>query len=218
MTVYFLDTGDVFPETLDFVRQMTKDVPHFVSVPGRVHEAISTFGPPSDLVDYRSSEVAWGMGVGGPYRLQDRLMCCARGKMIPLHNRMIADGITLVIRGQRKAEEFKGPLTSGDVSGDIEFLYPIEDWTEEETFNFLREHGVEPPLYGHGFDRSGDCMTCSAWLGDNRAEYLAKNHPKKFLQYGVRISVCGRATEHAIVERQAELTKLSAAVAHFKTE
>jgi hypothetical protein len=41
-------------------------------------------------------------------------------------------------------------------------------------------------------------MTCSAWLGDRRADYLAEHHPATFQEYGRRIMTICRATEPAV--------------------
>jgi 3'-phosphoadenosine 5'-phosphosulfate sulfotransferase (PAPS reductase)/FAD synthetase len=197
MTVYWLNTGDNFPETAAFVRSIAAALPHYVEVPGRVNETIDRFGPPADLIPEAASETAWAMNVGRGARLQDRTLCCARSKMAPMHERMLADGITLVVRGQKAADDFRGPLSSGtvDVATGLEFYYPIERWSDSDVMQYLVQHNLLPPLYDEGLTRSGDCMRCSAWLGDRRASYLAERHPAAFQDYRQRIFTIARAVQ-----------------------
>src|SRR5213076_1916096 len=90
LTVYWLDTGDAFPETAALVAEVEAMVPHFVTVHGIQPEVIAEFGLPSDLVPARSTPVgiaATGTGI----LIQDRYSCCLRSLMLPLHGRMRAD-------------------------------------------------------------------------------------------------------------------------------
>lgn len=202
LTVYWLNSGDAFPETAAFVRRVAAEVVaaggRFVEVPGVVNDIIAKYGPPSDLIAADASGPAWFYNIGSGTRLQDRVLCCARSKMFPMHERMVADGITLVVRGQRAADIYKGPLHSGESADGIEFYYPIEGWSDSEVFAWAIEHNVLPPLYSAGLARSGDCMRCSAWLGDRRAAYLAEHHPIAFRDYSTRVFETCRAAEAVI--------------------
>jgi len=198
MTIYWLNSGDSFPETAAFVRDMAPMFERFVEVPGRVADAIEGFGIPSDLVPDGCSEEAWALHIATGPKLQDRAMCCARSKIVPLHQRMIDDDITLIVRGQRADDQYKGPFKSGDVADGFELYYPVEDWSDSDVMAWLVSHDVMPPLYADGIQRSGDCMRCSAWLGDRRAEYLAEHHPVAFQEYGRRVMTICRATEPSV--------------------
>lgn len=209
MTVYWLDSGDAFPETAAFVGKMVSDMPHFVKVPGRVKEAIASFGIPADVISERASEPAWAMSVGAGARLQDRSLCCWRSKMAPLHQRMVDDGITLIVRGQKDADTFRGPLHSGDVVDGTEVLYPLEQWSSTDVFAYLMEHDIMPPLYEHGLKRSGDCMRCSAWLGDLRATYLAEHHPQAFAEYRARIRTIAMTVDRSVKRLFEEVVTVS---------
>lgn len=196
MTIYWLNTGDMFPETENFIRNTLDGVRNVVEVKGQVWSSISRYGIPSDIIPYGSSEVAWMNGLGKTVRMQDRLTCCARGKMMPMHNAMLADEITLIVRGQKNSDEFPGPMKSGSVSDGFEFLYPVEGWTDSDVMKFLidNEYPV-PPLYADGLLRSGDCMRCSAWMGDALPAYLHKHHKEAFYDYKDRVSaICDAAS------------------------
>jgi phosphoadenosine phosphosulfate reductase len=194
MTVYWLDSGDAFPETrrvIEAVRGL--GVPWFSRIDGRVREVIERFGPPSDLVPFGHSEAAHDMMVATGPRLQDRSLCCLRSKMLPMHQAMVDDRITLLIRGQKNADRFKGPHRSGDVVDGIELLYPIENWSDGRVLDYLRAEMPDVlPLY-QWLDKSGDCMSCSAWLGDRRGEYLAQRHPVAFAEYRRRLDLIAGA-------------------------
>lgn len=181
MTVYWLDSGDTFPETKAVIhRVLALAGLQVVRIPGRVHEMIERFGPPSDLVPFTASEAAHALAVAQSPRIQDRALCCARSKFVPMHERMLADGITLIVRGQKEADEFKGPHKSGEVEGGIELLYPIEDWSDAQVMAFLADEFPDAlDLYEH-LNKSGDCMRCTAWLGDSRITYLQEHHPAAF--------------------------------------
>jgi phosphoadenosine phosphosulfate reductase len=117
-----------------------------------------------------------------------------------MHERMMADGVTLIIRGQKNTDTLKGRFQSGDVVNGIEFLYPSEDMTDEDCFQVMRDHGVEiPRYYTEGLAHSGDCSTCTAWVHEEtRAEYLKKYHPIRFEKYKKDIVSIAAAAESSI--------------------
>jgi 3'-phosphoadenosine 5'-phosphosulfate sulfotransferase (PAPS reductase)/FAD synthetase len=199
LAVYWLNSGDSFPEVEDFAHTVAVEIwaagGRFVEVPGRVREVVADFGPPAELLGAGATETAWRMHVGAGQLLQDRAACCWRSKMLPLHERMLADGITLIVRGQKSCDVPRGPHVSGDVVNGVELYYPIEDWTDDNVLGWLRTHGLMPPLYDEGLRRSGDCMRCSGFLGDGRAAYLARQHPEAFSDYADRVFAACAAAE-----------------------
>jgi 3'-phosphoadenosine 5'-phosphosulfate sulfotransferase (PAPS reductase)/FAD synthetase/Fe-S-cluster containining protein len=201
LTVYWLNTGDAFPEVVEVVDKVRGLVDNFVEIDGKLSTVIENYGMPSDLVSYSSAEVAHNIGVGSTQLLQSRFECCNRSIMRPLHDRMEDDGITLIVRGQRNEETLKGPYRSGDVEGSLEFLYPIEDWTSQQVFDYIVEKGWEiPRYYAEGVPHSGDCLTCTAWVGDGRARYLRKYHPEAFRRYRSKFATVAGAVRKSMTE------------------
>lgn len=199
MSVYWLDSGDSFPETklvIDAVVDM--GIENFVRIPGLVNEVISQYGPPSDIVPFGASEVSHTMLVDTHPMIQERALCCLRSKMMPMHQRMLDDGVTLIVRGQKSCDKFKGPFKSGDVVDGFEFFYPVEDWTDEQIFAYLNEACPEAASLYTSLDKSGDCMRCSAWLGDQRGMYLKKHHPQSFTDYKNRLRLIANACAPAV--------------------
>ncbi|CDN87309.1 Phosphoadenosine phosphosulfate reductase [Hydrogenophaga intermedia] len=196
MTVYWLDSGDAFPETERVVRDVVAlGIERFVRVPGKVHQMIHVYGPPSDLVPFGASQAAHHFKVALSEPIQDRAMCCARSKFVPMHQRMLDDGVTLIVRGQKAVDQFKGPHRSGEVVDGIELLFPIENWTDGMVSRYLAAEWPQAlAMYQH-LDKSGDCMRCSAWLGDARVRYLREHHPEAFVDLAERLRAIAAAVD-----------------------
>lgn len=190
MAVYHVDTGDHFPETLQVVAQVTSDLQAagvqlirvFTDVPG----ARAEHGMPSDLVPAQNTPIG-RLVSGRTVKLQGRFECCTRSLMSPLHERMRADAITLLVRGQRDEEYTTPPLRSGSLSGGFEVLYPIESWTSEHVMAYIEDHAL--PLarlfYDSGMHHGSDCMGCTAWWDEGRSAFLREHYPathKVFIQ------------------------------------
>jgi phosphoadenosine phosphosulfate reductase len=205
ITVYWLNTGDPFPEVVEVVDKVRRSVPNFIEIDGKRDSVIALHGMPSDVIPYSSSLTSHNLRVAETVLLQDRFSCCSRVVMQPMHERMIKDGITLIIRGQRVDELFKGTARSGDVLDGFEFLYPIEDWSTEQVFQYIKQNGWEiPRYYTEGMPHSGDCLVCTAWVGDGRGAYLKKHHADRFEEYRQKISIVAAAAQNAVNNLVAE--------------
>lgn len=183
MTIYHLDTGDQFPETMEVVRQVEQDVGPMVRIQSDVAAVRREFGLPSDLVPVDNTDI--GQLVSGRLtRLQSRYECCARTLMLPMHARVVGDGNTLIIRGQRDDEYAKPPLRSGGRQDGLEVLYPIQDWTGDQVSTYLKENNLPiAPFYERGARRAPECMGCTAWWDEGRAKYLRSYHPEKYQDF-----------------------------------
>jgi phosphoadenosine phosphosulfate reductase len=195
LRVYWMNTGDPFPETLELVARVRAMVPHFTEVKGDVHKLIAERGIPTDLLPATSTP--FGIMVSGRgVKMQERYACCRAALMEPMHQRMKDDGITTIIRGQKSVDSLKGPYRSGDVADGFTFVYPIEGWSDEQVFNYLTSEGIELPRFYQTMKSSPDCLNCSAWWGEGRAQYLKDNHPAAHALYKQRL----KAIKIAVVE------------------
>ncbi|MES2942659.1 MAG: phosphoadenosine phosphosulfate reductase family protein [Pseudomonadota bacterium] len=176
MRVYHVDTGEQFPETRSVVEQVGLDVP-IIRIESNVAALREQHGLPSDLLPVDNTP--FGQMVSGrPVRLSSRYDCCARALMWPMHHRMVQDGITAIVRGQRDDEYAVQPLRSGDVADGFEFYYPVQHWTGEQVSQYLADNGLPvAPFYASGLKRAPECMGCTAWWDEGRLGYLAKHHP-----------------------------------------
>jgi len=206
LTVYWLNSGDAFPETVALMGLVRDTVSSFVEVAGRQPAVLSGMGWPTDVVPAVSTP--FGVAADGSARqsLIDRYTCCYHSLMLPMHERMVADGVTLVIRGQKNLDAVKAPTRSGHVLNGIEFLYPIEGWSDEQVFRFLSEQDATlTPQYDEGMPSSLDCMHCTGWLEHRSSGYLASRHPevhqevnRRLRQIRISIAPVIRALNHTI--------------------
>lgn len=205
LTVYWCDTGAAYPETVQTMLKVRKMVPHFAVIQGQQPQVIEQFGMPSDLVPASATPIGRLAGGSAP-AIQDRYSCCARSMMIPTHERMLADGITLIIRGQKNADRLKSPVRSGDVIDGIEYLFPIQDWSKRQVMDYLREQGAPVPRFYEMLNGQPDCMTCSAWWEEGAMAYLKRYHYDQHQQNLVRLDLINKAVgEHiAAFNREVE--------------
>lgn len=189
LTIYHYDTGDLLPETREIVQHVREFAPCFIHIQGDIEKTLREQGLPSDLVPHSSHPI--GMHMGEPVRavLVSRYDCCWRNLMVPMFDRMRADGNTLLIRGTKAADMNRLPMTSGEVEAGIELFYPIQAWSNDEVFAYLREVGAPiSRIYGTVVN-SPECARCTAWWGEKRAEYLREHHPQLWADYRARMAV-----------------------------
>jgi 3'-phosphoadenosine 5'-phosphosulfate sulfotransferase (PAPS reductase)/FAD synthetase len=176
ITVYWLNTGDPYPETVAVIEKCKKIIPHFVEVKSDVIAWRSKHGVPSDVVPVTGTHVALPIP-DGEMKVVDSYTCCAHNIMLPLHRRVVEDGNTTIIRGQRNAEFHKSPIRNGQRFDGIDFMFPIEDWSDEEVMSYLKEVGAPiHPAYTTG-QHGADCLHCTGWWEHHNHELLAQ-HPK----------------------------------------
>lgn len=175
LTFYHVDTGDLLPEVREIVAKVERDVPRFVRVETNSAAYRDTVGLPSDLVPTTNTQFGLMIGHGNGRRIVDRFECCAHNIMVPMHNRMLEDGITLVIRGTKRADMPRLPHEGGQTEGYYLWL-PIVDWSDSDVFAYLREVGAPICRVYENGAQSPECATCPAWWSEGRAKYLGKYH------------------------------------------
>ncbi|OWY39388.1 hypothetical protein CEK28_08700 [Xenophilus sp. AP218F] len=205
LTVYWLNSGDAFPEVAEIMAKVRALVPHFVEVDGRQPDIIRQHGIPSDIVPASATPIGI-MGQGGGALIQGRYDCCWRVLMQPLHQRMRDDGITLLARGQKNADALKSPLRDGDVLDGFTYLFPIQDWSEEQVDAYLATQEIQPGPFYASMGSTPDCMTCSAWWDENRAQYLKARHPAHYALYQQRLDQIQQAVSGHLEAFNREVT------------
>lgn len=197
-TVYWVNTGDAFPETLAIAEKVRELVPHFVEIAGNQPQVVENFGIPTDILSRNCTPIGVMCGQSA-VRMQDSYSCCGRVIMGPLHERMLADGITLIIRGQRADDSHKAPVKSGDWEGDIQYLFPVESWSDADIDTYLARVGApRHACYDHGMTSTPDCMTCSGWWSEARGTYLKACHPEAYEVYAQRLEHIRASNENLI--------------------
>lgn len=188
ITLYHVDTGDLLPEMRDAVSRVEAIAPHFVRIETHVTDWINHNGLPTDLVPYSSHPLGRMTGEPGA-TLVSRFDCCLTNLMLPVFQRVMDDGCTLLIRGTRRTDMNRLPVASGETCEGVEFWYPIEGWSDADVVAYLAEKGVElPRIYQH-MDHSPECARCSAWWGEGRAAYLKRYYPELWAEYDARLQI-----------------------------
>jgi phosphoadenosine phosphosulfate reductase len=182
ITVMWCNTGDAFPETrlqMDAIKQM---VPHFIEVKSDQPAQTARNGYPSDALSAWDAPLGVAFFEGRPYRAQSPLGCCMENIWNPTLRATRMLGATLVIRGQRNSEALKSNIRSGHVEDGVEYLFPIEDWTEEQVRTYLQEQSVPLPPHYTYTNSSLDCQHCTGYLFEpaaaGRFVYLRNKHPE----------------------------------------
>lgn len=204
MTFYHVDAGDLLPEVQDIVAEYESMVPSFVRVRSDARAFMEQFGLPSDLVPHTATPV--GLVIGGTLGLVPRYDCCGHNLWMPMHNRMVADGVTLVIRGTKRADMKK--LPNENMKGEhYEVWLPLLEWTHTQVFSYLRAVGAPiSNVYRHVVN-APECATCPAWLDEKRATYL-QAYPALLAEYGSKLRAIADVVMPEVARMNAELEAL----------
>jgi len=183
MTIYTLNTGDAWPETLRVTDAMEQLVGReFTVIRSDAPAYWRVMGNPSDVVP--TGRTPMGLLVNGGAPISDRFACCTANIMRPMHERMAADGITLIVRGTRAADYEVPPVLSGERDDQFEYLYPIESWSDAQVAEYIEHHQLPvSPVYAAGAPHGSDCLHCTAWWDDGRLPYLREHYPVAFQRF-----------------------------------
>lgn len=174
--VVWLNTGAAYPEMVAYMAEWKKKLPYFVELNSNQPENVQQHGWPVDVLPVNNTMLGRQIsGENGPL-MQPYVSCCSTNIWFPLHYGVKALGVTKVIKGQRNSDEKKSTARNGSKVDGIEFVMPIQDWTESQVYQYLDEVGaVLPPGYKEGEKTGRDCWDCTAYLSDN--EQRIKNLP-----------------------------------------
>lgn len=144
-----LDTGRLFPETLDLIDRTNK---HYGI-------NIEVFFP-----DYHDvQEMVAEKGINLFYEsIGNRKLCCHMRKVEPLKRSM--EGMKAWITGIRKdqtLDRFNTRLVEWDEGFQVVKVNPLYRWTEKRVWEYVQEHDVPySELYDNGY-RSIGCQPCT---------------------------------------------------------
>lgn len=206
LTVVFCDMGDMFPHVRPYVEWLA-DLWDFKL---HVVESAPPQGVlPSDIVPAWSTPFAhWFLPECSKPQTQivSGIDCCNLTLWQPLDKAIKEMGVSLVIRGSKGTDEHIS-VSSGTTIDGIEYLNPIEAWTDTQVFWYLQDYGIELPMqYQAGVNHSLDCMRCTAWLSTpaevQRIEFTKRYFPVAYQELQDRMQLVLAETQR----RSAELT------------
>jgi 3'-phosphoadenosine 5'-phosphosulfate sulfotransferase (PAPS reductase)/FAD synthetase len=204
---YHADSGDLLPEVRDVVRELRDILPNLTVVRSDVAGWIAANGLPSDLVPHTAEAMGHARGEG--VRLVSRYACCSASRMNPIYQRIRRDGHTLLIRGTKRADMKRLPMRSGQMLDGIELLLPLEDWSDADVMDYLRDVGAPVSTAYQHFTNLPECATCSAWWHEGRAAYLRERHPALFERYRARMAMVLEAVGPVSAAMAAELREMA---------
>ncbi len=207
--VYWVNTGDGCSETLSVIDQVREWIPHFTEIRTDVRKWRDTYGNPTDLVPASCTELGMAYGMGSQ-RLSGRFDCCYANLMYPLHEQMVEDRVDAVIRGTKLADTGRVPFEGA--SPFYEVILPLRDWSHEQVFDFLEREGAPVnTVYEHFKGISApECMGCTAWWDDGKAEYFAAKHPERLEPYRIALTTVREALRQHLDHLDSELERTRA--------
>jgi len=166
--VVWFDAGDSYPEVVRDMHRLAAQIPHFLILRGQVSREIEQHGYPSDVVPINATIFGRQfVKTAGPL-IQSTYDCCSRSIWQPLYQAMKLLGIKKIIRGQRNDEEHTNPhCRDGIVIDGIEYVLPLETWSEAQVETYLRENHIKIPEHYASELESHDCMHCTGYLARN---------------------------------------------------
>ncbi|MEE4256065.1 MAG: phosphoadenylyl-sulfate reductase [Bacteroidales bacterium] len=147
--IFTLDTGRLFPETLDLLDKTNKryglNIEVFFPDPVRVEEMVNSKGI---NLFYES--------------IENRKLCCHIRKILPMKRAL--KGIEIWITGLRAEQSVtrKGlSMVTWDENFGLIKVNPLTSWTEEDVWQVIREHDIPyNPLHDSGYPSIG-CQPCT---------------------------------------------------------
>jgi phosphoadenosine phosphosulfate reductase len=180
--VFTLDTGLLFPETLELQKRLEDFY-------GWKIESIRP-----DLSVEQQAEV-----LGPALWERDPDLCCTTRKVLPLQSKLhdLDCWITGLRRNQSDSRSGIGIIelyTLDQNSGsEIVKLNPMAEWTREAIWQYIQQHKIPyNPLHDQGY-RSIGCMTCTRKTGEGEGERAGRWTGFKKVECGIHTFMSKKA-------------------------
>jgi phosphoadenosine phosphosulfate reductase len=147
--IFSLDTGRLFPETLDLIARTEN----------KYQSKIHVLYPERESVENLVEKI----GINGFYdSVENRKACCYVRKVEPLKRALKGNSIWVTgLRAEQSANRSDMNKIEWDESNQIIKFNPLLDWTYEEMISYINNHNVPyNPLHDRGFVSIG-CAPCT---------------------------------------------------------
>jgi phosphoadenosine phosphosulfate reductase len=147
--IFTLDTGRLFPEAYDLMDRTSK----------KYKINLEVFFPNARDIE----EMVAQKGINLFYdSIENRKLCCRLRKLVPLARAM--KGLDAWITGLRREQSVTREnmqVVEWDAGNNMLKINPLIDWTEEQTWDYIKEHNIPVnPLHKKGFASIG-CQPCT---------------------------------------------------------
>ncbi|TXE14408.1 phosphoadenylyl-sulfate reductase [Algoriphagus aquimarinus] len=147
--IFSLDTGRLFPETLDLLSRTE----------AKYKQNIKVYYPTTDSVEKLVSEI----GINGFYdSVENRKSCCFVRKVEPLRRALAGNEIWITgLRAEQSANRSDMKRIEWDEANQIIKYNPLLDWTFDRMIAYIAEKNIPyNPLHDQGFISIG-CAPCT---------------------------------------------------------
>ncbi len=147
--IFSLDTGRLFPETLDLLSRTE----------AKYKQNIKVYYPTTDSVEKLVSEI----GINGFYdSVENRKSCCFVRKVEPLRRALVGNEIWITgLRAEQSANRSDMKRIEWDEANQIIKYNPLLDWTFDQMIAYIDEKNIPyNPLHDKGFISIG-CAPCT---------------------------------------------------------
>lgn len=147
--IFTLDTGRVFPETYDLLSRTSK----------KYKKDIEIFFPEKDLVQQMVKE----KGINLFYdSIENRKRCCHIRKIEPLQRAFKGlDAWICGLRAEQAVTRSDAQVFEWDQVNNIVKINPLVDWTEEQLWEYIKQHKIPyNKLHDKGYPSIG-CQPCT---------------------------------------------------------
>ncbi|SFT75249.1 phosphoadenylylsulfate reductase (thioredoxin) [Algoriphagus locisalis] len=149
ISIFSLDTGRLFPETLDLLSRTE----------AKYKQNIKVYYPNTESVEKLVSEI----GINGFYdSVENRKSCCFVRKVEPLKRALAGNDVWITgLRAEQSANRSGMKRIECDEGNQILKFNPLLDWTFEDMINYISEKNIPyNPLHDKGFISIG-CAPCT---------------------------------------------------------
>jgi len=193
ITVLFADTGATFPHLVRHIEETCARLgAKLVTVRPKVDVIQHTrdHGLPADVVPVEASEGARFFLNPPPTEiLQPYTQCCGAMLWEPMLRYTRLNDVDLVLRGSKASDRRVGVGPEVEVEG-ITYKSPLWDWSDDDVYAYLAEHGAELPSHYKFINDSLDCWLCTAHLahhGDEKMRYIRDTYPEMWRVVAARM-------------------------------
>lgn len=147
--IFSLDTGRLFPETLDLLSRTE----------AKYRQKIKVYYPTTNSVEKLVGEI----GINGFYEsVENRKSCCFVRKVEPLKRALAGNEIWITgLRAEQSANRSDMRHIEWDEGNQIIKYNPLLNWTFDQMIGYINEHRIPyNPLHDQGFVSIG-CAPCT---------------------------------------------------------
>ncbi|SIN98143.1 phosphoadenylyl-sulfate reductase [Algoriphagus halophilus] len=149
ISIFSLDTGRLFPETLELLSRTE----------AKYKQQIKVYYPNTESVEKLVSEI----GINGFYEsVENRKSCCFVRKVEPLKRALAGNEVWVTgLRAEQSANRSDMKRIEWDEGNQILKFNPLLDWTFDEMIAYISEKSIPyNPLHDKGFISIG-CAPCT---------------------------------------------------------